>query len=75
MSSKFIKNQHQEESIQVYCNRLAKKNNSVLYMLEEYLSKKMLEDKKLAEIRDVILTVSAEITKIPSRFGCGDDNE
>lgn len=75
MSSKFIKNPHQKESIQVYCNRLAKKNNSVLYMLEEYLSKKMLEDKKLAEIRDVILTVSAEITKIPSRFGCGDDNE
>lgn len=75
MSSEFIKNPHQEESIQVYCNRLAKKNNSVLYMLEEYLSKKMLEDKKLAEIRDVILTVSAEITKIPSRFGCGDDNE
>lgn len=75
MSSEFIKNPHQKESIQVYCNRLAKKNNSVLYMLEEYLSKKMLEDKKLAEIRDVILTVSAEITKIPSRFGCGDDNE
>lgn len=75
MSSEFIKNPYQKESIQVYCNRLAKKNNSVLYMLEEYLSKKMLEDKKLAEIRDVILTVSAEITKIPSRFGCGDDNE
>lgn len=75
MSCEYVRKPHHEESLQSYCNRLAKKNNSVLYMLEAYLNKKMLEDEKLAEIRDVILTVSAEISKLPSRIECGDKNE
>lgn len=63
------------ESLYSYCSRLSKKNNSVLYMLEFYLNKKLLEDEKLAEIRDILLTVSAEITKIPTCLIIEGDND
>lgn len=65
------------ESIYSYCSRLSRKNNSVLYLLESYLSKKLLEEPELAEIRDLILTVSADITKIHNLIfvECGEDNE
>ncbi|MGG2091245.1 hypothetical protein AB1283_00580 [Bacillus sp. S13(2024)] len=53
------------ESIESYCVRVGKKNNSVLYKLENYLGKKLLSDEALIEIRDIILTVSAEVTNIP----------
>lgn len=52
------------ESLNYYCSRISKKNNSVLYMLEDYLNKKLLDDPKLSEIRDVLLTVSADISKL-----------
>lgn len=54
------------EGLYSYCSRLSKRNNSVLYLLENYVGKKLLEDEKLAEIRDILLTVSADITKINS---------
>lgn len=70
-------NQSEFESLYSYCSRLSKKNNSILYLLESYLGKKLLEDEKLAEIRDILLTVSADITKIQSNLiiESGEDNE
>lgn len=56
------------ESLENYCMRLSKKNNSVLYKLENYLNKKMLEDVSLIEIRDLILTVSADIARLSERI-------
>ncbi|PGZ96951.1 hypothetical protein COE51_16400 [Bacillus pseudomycoides] len=53
------------ESIESYCIRIGKKNNSILYKLENYLNKKMLSDESLIEIRDIVLTISAEIANIP----------
>jgi hypothetical protein len=52
------------ESLSSYCLRLSKKNNSILYLLESYLEKKLLDDPQLTEIRDIILTVSAEMSKL-----------
>ncbi|MEH7116035.1 hypothetical protein V7128_01250 [Neobacillus vireti] len=65
------------ESLYSYCSRLSKKNNSVLYLLESYLNKKLLEEPQLAEIRDILLTVSADITKITSHLHveCGEKDE
>jgi hypothetical protein len=63
------------ESLSSFCKRLSKRNNSILYKLEEYLDKKLLTDEQLVEIRDIILTVSADINKIPSQIVCGDENE
>ena len=73
-----VKNNHDElEGLYSYCSRLSKKNNSVLYLLESYLNKKLLEDSQLAEIRNILLTVSADITKlsINLHIDCGEDNE
>lgn len=65
------------ESLYSYCSRLSRKNNSVLYLLEKYLDKKLLDEPELAEIRDVLLTVSADISKLHSHLIilCGDDDE
>ncbi|MFS1518503.1 hypothetical protein V1503_18880 [Bacillus sp. SCS-151] len=65
------------ESLDGYCLRLSKKNNSILYLLENYLNKKLLDEPDLAEIRDVILTVSADISKLNQQivFLCGDVHE
>lgn len=52
------------ESVYSYCSRLSKRNNAVLYLLESYLNKKLLDEPELAEIRDIILTVSADISKL-----------
>ncbi|WP_080845560.1 hypothetical protein [Cytobacillus gottheilii] len=61
-----VKNPHSNEleSFYTYCSRLSKRNNSVLYLLESYLGRKLLEDPQLTEIRDILLTVSADITKL-----------
>lgn len=65
------------ETIYSYCSRLSKKNNSVLYKLESYLQKKLLDEPELAEIRDILLTVSADISKLNNNLHieCGDENE
>ncbi|MCA1233361.1 hypothetical protein HRF59_05945 [Bacillus velezensis] len=52
------------EELDVYCNTLSKKNNSVLFKLEKYLNKKLLSDPDLIEIRDTILTVSGELNRL-----------
>lgn len=57
-------NSSETESVYSYCSKLSKRNNSILYLLETYLNKKLLDDAELAEIRDIILTVSADISKL-----------
>lgn len=66
-----------KENLLTYCSRLSKKNNSIMFLLESYLGKKLLDEVELAEIRDVILTVSADISKIHSSLTveCGEENE
>ena len=66
--------QSENETIENYCKRLSKKNNSVLYLLEEYLNRSLLSDEKLIHIRDTILTVSADINRLNSRID-GESNE
>jgi hypothetical protein len=65
------------ESLYSYCSKLSKRNNSVLYLLESYLHKKLLDDPELAEIRDILLTVSADISKINNliHINRGEENE
>lgn len=59
---------YEPESLETHCRRLSKKNNVILYKIEEYLGKKLLDDDQLAEIRDIILTVSAEIKELPNNL-------
>ena len=63
------------DTLQVYCQKISKKNNSLLYHLENYLDKKLLSDEKLTEIRDLILTVSGDISRLPDIAVVGDENE
>lgn len=63
------------ESLESYCKRLGKKNNSLLFKLEKYLNKKLLSDDELIEIRDLILTSSAEISRLANYVHVGDENE
>lgn len=65
------------ENLSSYCLKLSKKNNSTLYLIESYLNKKLLDDPELVEIRDAILTVSADISKLHLNLYIenGDDNE
>ncbi|WP_144468672.1 hypothetical protein [Bacillus pumilus] len=55
--------------------RLSKKNNSVLFKLEEFLDKKLIADPSLSEIRDIILSVSGDIVRLENSIVCGDHNE
>jgi hypothetical protein len=64
-----------EESLYSYCARLSKKNNSILYKLENYLDQRLLDNGDLAEIRDIILTVSADISKLHDNLKLGDEDE
>lgn len=59
------------EKLNSYCTRLSKRNNSILYLLEKYLNKKLLDESDLVSIRDTILTVSAEISRIPEYITLG----
>ena len=70
-------NQTEFESLAVYCQKISKKNNSLLYRLENYLGKKLLSDNELSEIRDLILTVSGDISRLPESTIVldGDENE
>ncbi len=65
----------EKESLEVYCKRLGRKNNSLLYKLENYLNKKLLSEDELVEIRDTILTVSADIAKLSYLITFGDEHE
>ncbi|MCL1696263.1 MULTISPECIES: hypothetical protein [unclassified Lysinibacillus] len=77
VKSSYINNEFEDESVYSYCSKLSKRNNSILFLLESYLNKKLLSDSELAEIRNVILTVSADIIRLPSLLYVedGDENE
>lgn len=77
VKSSYINNEFEDESIYSYCSKLSKRNNAILYLLESYLNKKLLSDNGLAEIRNVVLTVSADIARLPSILYVeeGDENE
>ncbi|WP_342532777.1 hypothetical protein MHB40_15000 [Lysinibacillus sp. FSL K6-0057] len=77
VKSSYINNEFEDESIYSYCSKLSKRNNAILYLLESYLNKKLLSDSELAEIRSVVLTVSADIVRLPSLLYVedGDENE
>lgn len=51
-----------------YCEKIGKKNNSVLFKLERYLGIKLLSNDELKEIRDTVLDVSADITRLPTNI-------
>ncbi|MCY9156223.1 hypothetical protein [Bacillus haynesii] len=74
MREKCINEGKVSSSLQEHCIRLSKKNNSVLYKVEKYLNKKLLSDTELAEIREIILDVSAEIVRL-GQFLSGDLDE
>lgn len=63
------------EQIETFCEMLSKKNNSVLYLLEDYLGMKLLTDEHLKQIRDQILSVSAEIKRLPSNIEMDSDEK
>ncbi|MEK4121975.1 hypothetical protein [Lysinibacillus sp. FSL K6-0102] len=77
VKSSYINNEFEDESIYSYCSKLSKRNNAILYLLESHLNKKLLSDNELAEIRNVVLTVSADIARLPSLLYVeeGDENE
>ena len=56
------------EDITAYCERISRKNNSILYKLEKYLGIKLLSNDQLKEIRDCILSVSADVKSIPDKI-------
>jgi|GEM_PF-1602586 len=77
VKSSYVNNEFEDESVYTYCSKLSKRNNAILYLLESYLNKKLLSDSELAEIRSVVLTVSADIARLPSLLFVedGDRNE
>jgi len=77
VKSSYINNEVEDESVYSYCFKLSKRNNSILFLLESYLNKKLLSDSELVEIRSVILTVSADIVRLSSLLYIdgGDENE
>lgn len=75
VKSSYINNEFEDESIYSYCSKLSKRNNAILYLLESYLNRKLLSDNELAEIRNVVLTVSADIARLPSLLYVEDGDE
>lgn len=72
----YIKVDNHLEELESYCRRMSKKNNSVLYKLENYLNKKLMSDVELVDIRDTILTVSADLSRLSTLMVLdGDDSE
>lgn len=65
---------NEKESLQVYCNRLSKRNISVMYHLEMYLKTTLIADAELKEIRRLILSVSGELDRLPDNL-VGDVDE
>ncbi|QJI52499.1 hypothetical protein [Psychrobacillus phage Perkons] len=63
------------ETLYSYCSKLSKRNNSILYLLEKYLNKKLLDESELTKIRDIVLTVSADISKLNTNLLVGDEDE
>lgn len=58
-----------------YCMWLQGRNNSLLYDLENHLDIKLTSDIGLSKIRNKILDVSAEISRLPSNLLVGEVDE
>ena len=71
----YVKTPEANEPLDTYCKKLSKKNNAILYKLESYIGKPLLSDEQLAEIRDIILTVSADIGRINQFISESDKHE
>ena len=71
----YVKTPLSSEPLDSYCKKLSKKNNAILYKLENYIGKPLLSDDQLTEIRDIILTVSADIGRINQFISESEDNE
>jgi hypothetical protein len=64
-----------KETLEVFCQKISKRNNSVLYRLEKYLNDKMLSNDDLREIRNIILDVSASINRLPETIRINEDGD
>ena len=71
----YVKTPLFSEPLDSYCRKLSKKNNAILYKLENYIGKPLLSDEQLSEIRDIILTVSADIDRMNQFISERDENE
>ena len=71
----YVKTPISKEPLDSYCKKLSKKNNAILYKLENYIGKPLLSDEQLTEIRDIILTVSADIVRINQLISESDKHE
>lgn len=64
------------EPLDVYCNKLSKRNNAILYKIENCLDIKLLNgNPELEELREYILNISSEISRLHKRIVIGDANE
>lgn len=80
-----VENDHFEigsEELDTYCMWLKNKNNVVLHLIESYLKAEgviqddLSSDPKLKEIRNMILDVSGDISRLPSKaYAVGDNDE
>lgn len=51
-----------------YCEKLAKRNQVVLYKLEQYLGEDLKTNVHLSEIRSLLLSVSGDIERLPDKI-------
>lgn len=64
-----------KEPLNIFCQKISRRNNSVLYKIEKYLNDKMLSNDELREIRNVILDVSANISRLPENIKIDKDGD
>lgn len=72
-----IKNDYYDDGygdISEHCKWLKNKNIVALHLMESYLGLSMDSDKKLAEIKNIILDVSGEINRLPINIHLKDDS-
>lgn len=71
-----IKNDYYNDGygdISEHCKWLKNKNIVALHLMESYLGTSMDSDKRLSEIKNIILDVSGEINRLPSNIILKDD--
>lgn len=64
-----------KENLEVYCNKLQKHNNELLFLIENYTGKSLKSDDDLLKIRGIILTISGEIKRLPKNLIVSDEFE
>lgn len=55
-------------SLVEYCKSLSKRNQVVLFKLEDYLGRSLVNDETLIEIRKLILSVSGDIMRLSNNI-------